>query len=128
MRQKGMDAFIALVDEWDLECTVETANDPFFAPVYASKTFWQSQGGLKYELRFAVEPGPGGRPRTISCGSANLHEGFFGQTFRLSSSDGAPVFTGCVALGGERLALAVFTQHGLEPSRWPPALAEAAFG
>lgn len=128
MRQKGMDAFIALVDEWDLDCTVETANDPFFAPVYASKTFWQSQGGLKYELRFAVEPGPGGRARTISCGSANLHEGFFGQTFRLSSSDGAPVFTGCVALGVERLALAVFTQHGLEPSRWPAPLAEAVFG
>jgi seryl-tRNA synthetase len=128
MRQKGMDAFIALVEEWDLDCTVETANDPFFAPVYASKTFWQSQGGLKYELRFAVEPGPGGRPRTISCGSANLHEGFFGQTFRLALEDGAPVFTGCVALGVERLALAVFTQHGLDPARWPAPLAEAVFG
>jgi seryl-tRNA synthetase len=127
-RQKGMDAFIGLVEEWDLECQVETANDPFFAPVYATKTFWQSQGGLKYELRFAVEPGPGGRPRTISCGSANLHEGFFGQTFNLSLPGGEPVFTGCVALGVERLALAVFTQHGLEPERWPAALARDVFG
>lgn len=127
MRQKGMDAFIGLVEEWDLECTVETANDPFFAPVYATKTFWQSQGGLKYELRFAVEPGPGGRPRTISCGSANLHEGFFGQTFHLALPGGEPVFTGCVALGVERLALAVFTQHGLEPGRWPTALRDAVF-
>ena len=126
-RQKGMDAFIGLVEEWDLECTVETANDPFFGPVYATKSFWQSQGGLKYELRFAVEPGEGGKPRTISCGSANLHEGFFGQTFKLQLSDGAPVFTGCVALGVERLALAVFTQHGLEPDRWPAPLRDAVF-
>jgi seryl-tRNA synthetase len=126
-RQKGMDAFIGLVEEWDLECTVETANDPFFGPVYATKSFWQSQGGLKYELRFAVEPGEGGKPRTISCGSANLHEGFFGQTFKLGLSDGAPVFTGCVALGVERLALAVFTQHGLEPDRWPAPLRDAVF-
>lgn len=126
-RQKGMDAFIGLVEEWDLDCTVETANDPFFAPVYATKTFWQSQGGLKYELRFAVEPGPGGRARTISCGSANLHEGFFGETFHLSLPGGQPVFTGCVALGVERLALAVFTQHGFEPSRWPAPLRDAVF-
>lgn len=127
-RQKGMDAFIGLVEEWDLECSIETANDPFFAPVYATKTFWQSQGGLKYELRFTVEPGEGGRPRTISCGSANLHEGFFGQTFQLSLPDGQPVFTGCVALGVERLALAVFTQHGFEPRRWPAPLRDAVFG
>jgi seryl-tRNA synthetase len=127
-RQKGMDAFIALVEEWDLEASIETANDPFFAPVYATKTFWQSQGGLKYELRFTVEPGEGGRPRTISCGSANLHEGFFGQTFSLSLTGGEPVFTGCVALGVERLALAVFTQHGFDAARWPAPLRDAVFG
>ncbi|HTE51916.1 MAG TPA: hypothetical protein VK698_13770 [Kofleriaceae bacterium] len=127
MRQRGMDAFIGLVEEWDLECSVETANDPFFAPVYATKTFWQSQGGLKYELRFTVEPGEGGKARTISCGSANLHEGFFGTTFGLSLPGGEPVFTGCVALGVERLALAVFTQHGFEPARWPAPLRDAVF-
>lgn len=127
-RQKGLDAFIELVEEWDLECSVETANDPFFAPVYASKTFWQSRGELKYELRFTVEPGESGAPRTISCGSANLHEGFFGDTFKLSLSSGEPVFTGCVALGVERLALAVLTQHGFDPARWPVALRESVFG
>ena len=128
MRQKGMDAFIELVEEWDLECRVETANDPFFAPVYASKTFLQSQGGLKYELRFTVEPTAEGAARTISCGSANLHEGFFGTTFDISLSDGAPVYTGCVALGVERLALAAFTQHGYDPGRWPASLREMVFG
>lgn len=126
-RQRGLDAFIRLVEEWDLDCQVETANDPFFGPVYATKAFWQSQSNLKYELRFAVEP-KDGKPRTISCGSANLHEGFFGKTFRIALDDGAPVFTGCVALGVERLALACFTQHGFEPRRWPVGLREAVFG
>jgi seryl-tRNA synthetase len=126
-RQAGLDAFIGLAAEWDLECRIETANDPFFGPVYATKAFWQSQANLKYELRFTVEP-KDGKARTISCGSANLHEGFFGKTFRIALDDGAPVFTGCVALGVERLALSCFTQHGFEPSRWPASLRTAVFG
>ncbi|HUH04148.1 MAG TPA: hypothetical protein VML75_19255, partial [Kofleriaceae bacterium] len=77
-RQESLEATVKLLAEWDIDCTLETANDPFFAPMYATKTFWQSQGDLKYEMRLAVEPSAEGKPRTISAGSCNLHEGFFG--------------------------------------------------
>jgi seryl-tRNA synthetase len=127
-RREAIAAVIEMLAEWDIECSIETANDPFFAPMYATKTFWQSQGDLKYEMRLTVAPHADGQPRTISAGSFNLHEGFFGTTFKIALDDGAPVFTGCTAFGVERWVLAFFTQHGLEPDRWPTSLRAEVFG
>src|SRR5690606_37922197 len=79
-RERAMAAVGELIAAWELDCAIESATDPFFAPMYATKSFWQSQGDLKYEMRLAVEP-TGDEPRTISAGSFNLHEGFFGETF-----------------------------------------------
>ena len=110
----------------NLDCEIETANDPFFASAYASKTYYQMRGDLKYEMRLAVEPGKDGEPRRIAAGSFNLHEDFFGQTFGIQV-DGSPVFTGCAAWGIERWVLAFFTQHGFEPSRWPEDLRDEVF-
>lgn len=120
-REDAITAVSELLVAWDLECSIESANDPFFAPMYATKSFWQAQSDLKYEMRLTVEP-DGDRARTISAGSFNLHEGFFGKTFDISLDDGAPVFTGCTAFGLERWVLAIFTQHGLDPERWPGSL------
>jgi seryl-tRNA synthetase len=116
-----------LVQSWDIECAVESANDPFFAPMYATKTFWQSQGNLKYELRLTIGHDDDGNAITTSAGSFNLHEGFFGETFRISLDSGEPVYTGCAGFGVERWILACFAQHGFEPERWPAALRSAVF-
>jgi seryl-tRNA synthetase len=121
-RQKGMEAQLAQVKEWDLDCVFETANDPFFSAAYATKTYWQVRNDLKFEMRLNVEPGPDGTARTIACASANLHENFFGKTFEIGGSDGNPVSTGCAAWGLERLVLALFTQHGFDKERWPESL------
>ena len=118
-RQKGIDLVMEQLDRWDLECQVETANDPFFSAAYATKTYYQVRGDLKYELRLSVEPGAAGEARSLACGSFNLHENFFGKTMSITASDGQPAFTGCVAWGLERWVLACFTQHGFDPSRWP---------
>lgn len=121
-RQKAMEAQLEQVKAWDLDAAFETANDPFFSAAYATKTYWQVRNDLKYEMRLNVEPGADGAPRTIACASANLHENFFGKTFDITASDGNPVFTGCAAWGLERLVLALFSQHGFEPARWPESL------
>jgi seryl-tRNA synthetase len=121
-RQKGMEAQLEQVKEWDLDCVFETANDPFFSAAYATKTYWQVRNDLKFEMRLNVEPGPDGAARTIACASANLHENFFGKTFEIGGSDGNPVSTGCAAWGLERLVLALFTQHGFDKERWPESL------
>ena len=126
-RQKAIDAVAAQVAEWDLDCAIETANDPFFPTVHATKTYWQVRSDLKFELRLGVEPGEDGRARSIAAGSFNLHENFFGKTFSIMAGDGNPAFTGCVGWGLERWVLACFTQHGYERARWPGALAGEIF-
>lgn len=127
-REAAMDAMRELIAAWDIECRIETANDPFFAPMYATKSFWQSQAGLKYETRLTVEPGADGTPRSLSACSFNLHETFFGDAFDISLDSGEPVWTGCVGIGVDRWVLACFTQHGFEPERWPDSLRAAVFG
>ncbi len=125
-RERSMERVLEQLAEWDVDCEIETANDPFFASMYASKTFWQMRGDLKYEMKLAVEPDPSGKPRRIAAGSFNLHESFFGQTFSIAAS-GGPAFTGCTAFGIERWVLALFTQHGFVPERWPASLRREIF-
>jgi len=120
-RERAIREVAEQVAEWDLDCVVETANDPFFPTVHTNKAYWQMRADLKFELRLGVEAAEG-LPRTLACGSFNLHENFFGKTFDISTADGEPAFTGCVAWGLERWVLAAFTQHGYEPARWPASI------
>jgi seryl-tRNA synthetase len=127
-RRKAIDCVVEQLARWDLQGAVETANDPFFPTTYATKTYWQVRSDLKFELRLAIEPGPGGEARSLACGSFNLHESFFGKTFAITAEDGQPAFTGCVGLGLERWVLACFTQHGYERDAWPEHLRAKVFG
>lgn len=127
-RKRGIELCADMIGEWDLDCVIETANDPFFATVHTTKTWWQMRGDLKFEMRLGVEPGPEGEARSIAAGSFNLHEDFFGKTFTITASDSQPAFTGCLAWGLERWVLAGFTQHGWEPSRWPSSLRADVWG
>jgi seryl-tRNA synthetase len=126
-RKQAIDAVTEQLDRWDLEGSIETANDPFFPTTYATKTYWQVRSDLKFELRLPVEPAEGGAPRTLACGSFNLHESFFGKTFRITADGGGEAFTGCVGWGLERWVLACFTQHGFEPDGWPTHLRAKVF-
>jgi seryl-tRNA synthetase len=125
-RERAIREVMEQVAEWDLDCLVETANDPFFPTVHTNKTYWQTRADLKFELRLGVEPAEG-LPRTLACGSFNLHQDFFGKTFGITLADGTPAFTGCVAWGLERWVLAAFTQHGYQPARWPASIRAEIF-
>jgi seryl-tRNA synthetase len=127
-RQRGIELVSDMIGEWDLDCVIEAANDPFFATVHTTKTWWQARGDLKFEMKIGVEPGAEGEARSIAAGSFNLHENFFGKTFTITASDSQPAFTGCLAWGIERWVLAGFTQHGWEPSRWPSSLRADVWG
>lgn len=121
-RTDAMDLTIGLLDEWDLSGRIETATDPFFATVYAAKTFWQEAMDVKYEVCLDVEATPNGAPRSIAAGSMNLHGAFFGDRFNIRDHLGGNAYTGCVGWGLERWVLAVFSQHGLDIAHWPHAL------
>jgi seryl-tRNA synthetase len=121
-RELAIEAAMDLAKAWDIDCTVETANDPFFASVATAKSFWQRAQDLKFELRAAIEPAPDGTPRTLAAGSFNLHGPFFGRAFDISDASGEPAFSGCASWGVERLVIVIFTQHGLDFTQWPTAL------
>jgi len=121
-RERTIDVAMELAEAWDIDCTIETASDPFFASVATAKSFWQRAQDLKFELRVPVEPGPNGKPRTVAAASFNLHGPFFGNAFDIRSESGEAAFSGCACWGLERWVLAVFTQHGFDITRWPVAL------
>jgi ribosomal protein L34E len=124
-RQWAMDAAIELAAAWDIDCTIETASDPFFASVSTAKSFWQRAQDLKFELRAAIEPDAERKPRTLAAASFNLHGTFFGHAFDIAEYTGQPAFSGCASWGLERLVLVICTQHGLDPDNWSSALRAA---
>lgn len=127
-RQRALPLIGELAATFDLECSIETANDPFFATVAAARSFWQRAQEVKNEIMLPIERRPGGRSRHLACGSINLHGHFFGDRFGIAT-DGAPsAATGCIGLGIERWVLAAFAQHGFEPQRWPVAVRDQIFG
>jgi seryl-tRNA synthetase len=97
------------------------ASDPFFGRVGKIMAMSQMEQALKLEMlipvRSAAEP--------TACMSFNCHREHFGAAWDLRTEDGAVAHTGCVAFGIDRLALALFVQHGLKVATWPRAVREA---
>ncbi len=127
-RKRALSVVGELASEFDLECRIESATDAFFATVSAAKTFWQQAQEAKNEIMIPIEPDRNGAERSIACGSINLHSNFFGDRFSFSAGDGTAAHSGCVGLGIERWVLAAFSQHGLDPQRWPAAIRAEVFG
>ncbi len=125
-RALAIDRVMDQLERWDLDGTIETANDPFFPAARAGRAHWQRSGERKLELRLAVGT-DGDAPRTIASASFNLHERFFGSTFGITTEEGEVAASGCVGWGMERWMLACFAQHGFEPEAWPSWLKSRVF-
>jgi seryl-tRNA synthetase len=121
-RARVIEATTALMQEWDLAFRLVSASDPFFATVRGTKALWQRVRSLKHEMLVDVGAGP------IAVGSINMAGTLFGDAFHISTHDGEIATTACVGFGLERLVLALFSQHGFEPARWPRTLREVVFG
>jgi seryl-tRNA synthetase len=105
----------AIADALALPYRIAPASDPFFGR--AAKLIAQSQveHSLKFELlvpiRSAAQP--------TACMSFNCHRDHFASAWGLRTEDGEVAHTACVAFGMDRLALALFSTHGLDLARWP---------
>ena len=126
VRDRALPLIQELASYFDIDCKVQTATDPFFATVSAAKKFWQAAQEVKNEIKIPILDDDGNLT-TIACGSVNLHGNFFGERFDIRDNAGNPALTGCVGLGIERWVLAMFTQHGFEPGRWPEAVRDVIF-
>ncbi len=101
--------------------TLEVANDPFFGRVGRIKAVSQRQQTLKFELLIPYHPGA----TPTACMSFNYHREHFGNVWGIRDVDGELAHTSCVAFGIDRLTVALFAVHGLEPAHWPVATREA---
>jgi seryl-tRNA synthetase len=98
-----------------LEVEPVIANDPFFGRGGKVQKAMQLEQNLKYE--FVIPICSTQRPTAI--GSCNYHLDHFGSVFEIKTADGAVAHSACVGFGLERVALALFKTHGLDPRKWP---------
>jgi seryl-tRNA synthetase len=113
-RAKAEDLIVQWAKEWELSCTLETANDMFFTEDYAIKASFQRQQQAKKELRLFVPF----ENQSISVFSSNFHAMTFGKAFNISIA-GRPATSGCIGWGLERWVYALFSQHGFDFDKWP---------
>jgi seryl-tRNA synthetase len=97
-----------------LELELDIANDPFFGRVGRLLAAQQREQELKWEM---LAPVAGHTPTAIA--SSNYHQDHMGHTYGITTADGAPAHTGCMAFGEERVTLALFAAHGLDVQDWP---------
>ena len=116
-RAKGMIALLGLPFE------VIPANDPFFGRAGRMMKTNQREQGLKLEM---VIPVANAQP--TACLSFNYHQSHFGDTWGLEQADGETAHTACVGFGLERVALALFRRHGLDPAAWPEGVRRTLWG
>ena len=122
-RERWLQRAQELAAELALPCRVEQASDPFFGRAGQMMAIAQLQQSLKFELLVPLHS----EARPTACMSFNYHRDHFGETWSLADDTGAVSHTGCVAFGMDRLAVALFWTHGLDPKVWPASV-RAALG
>lgn len=114
-RDAWLDTGQAMLRALGLPVERVVANDPFFGRGGRLAKASQREQVLKYELVVPICSEE--KPTAVS--SCNLHLDYFGHTFGIRTPDGADAHTACIGFGLERIALALFRTHGLDPGTWP---------
>ncbi|MGA1823440.1 MAG: aminoacyl--tRNA ligase-related protein [bacterium] len=110
---------LCLVD-WDVKFRIVTASDPFFTNGSESKRIFQSVMELKYEIQVYLPHSDS----WLSIASFNNHQQSLVKPYDITFQSGAPLYSGCVGYGYERLAYALYSQFGCNRSSWPKGLKE----
>jgi seryl-tRNA synthetase len=109
--QRGHDGLVAL----GLEIETVTANDPFFGR--RGRLLAQSQRDDELKLELVISFDESAPP--VAIASSNMHLDHFGHTFGISTASGEVAHSTCIGFGVDRIVLALFRHHGLDPARWP---------
>lgn len=117
-RDRGLERGPELLTSLGLDVAEEVANDPFFGRLGKMLAANQRDEALKVEVVTQVASAE--RPTAIM--SANCHRDHFGLPFDIVTASGETAHSACVAFGVDRVVLALFARHGLDPRRWPAAV------
>ena len=120
-REKWMAKAPLLAAELALPHSMDVANDPFFGRVGQVMAVSQRQQALKFELLIPYYP----NASPTACMSFNYHREHFGQVWGIRDDKGELAHTSCVAFGIDRLAVALFANHGLDLKKWPASTRHA---
>jgi seryl-tRNA synthetase len=120
-RQRWIERAQQLADDLKLAHQIAPASDPFFGRTGQVMAIAQLQQSLKFELLVPVRSAE----QPTACMSFNYHLDHFGSIWNLRDEAGKIAHTGCVAFGMDRLALALFSQHGLDVQKWPATVRSA---
>lgn len=120
-RESWMAKAPQLAADLSLPFNIDVANDPFFGRVGQIMAVSQRQQALKFEMLIPYYP----EASPTACMSFNYHREHFGQVWGIHDDAGELAHTSCVAFGIDRLAVALFANHGLDPGKWP-AVTKAA--
>lgn len=123
-RQTWMDRGVEMMKSVGLDVEIDVANDPFFGRAGRLLANNQRDQNLKFELLIPVTS----QTKKTACMSFNYHQDAFGSKWGLNLEDGSVAHTACVGFGLERIALALFAQHGLDTKLWPEDVRKVLWG
>ena len=120
-RQTWIERGRQFAEQLQLPHKVDLANDPFFGRAGRLMADSQREQRLKFELLIPITQ----EDKPTACMSFNYHLDHFGEPWGIHQADGSVAVSACVGFGLERLALALFRHHGLDPARWPAGVRTA---
>jgi seryl-tRNA synthetase len=120
-REQWMTKAQGLARDLALPAELDVANDPFFGKVGQIMAVSQRQNALKFELLIPYHA----QAKPTACMSFNCHLEHFAEVWGIHDNTGTLAHTGCVAFGMDRLAVALFANHGVETARWPESVRQA---
>jgi seryl-tRNA synthetase len=123
-RERWLERGRRLIEAVELPFDVDVANDPFFGRGGRIMASGQREQGLKFELLVPITS----QSNPTACLSFNYHQDHFGRTWGIETADGEVAHTACVGFGLERVTLALFHHHGLDPADWPAGVHRALWG
>ncbi|MFL5896890.1 MAG: amino acid--[acyl-carrier-protein] ligase [Solirubrobacterales bacterium] len=120
-RQRWRDRAVELLRGLGLEAEFDVASDPFFGRSGRLLARSQRAQELKFEV---LVPIAGPEPTAVA--SFNYHQDHFASTYGIEVEGEDPAaHTACLGFGLERIALALFRRHGLDPASWPGPVRDA---
>ncbi len=111
------------IEKFNLNCTIETANDSFFASNYKKLKIFQILGDSKQEFRVLI-PNTG---NYCAVSSSNVHRTHFTKTYNIHN-DNSFCQSSCFAFGIERLSYALISQKGYDVRKWDDETRKEIFG
>jgi seryl-tRNA synthetase len=119
-RDRWLERMQNVLHDLGLPVVAELANDPFFGRTGSMLAAGQRASALKFEVLAPI----GDAEHLTAVGSCNCHLDNLTAPFGITTADGEVAHSACVGFGLERVVLALYAAHGLDPDRWPRSVRE----